>query len=398
MTTSTYSSHRRHLWWLTLALFLSYLSVAMSLPVVSIYVTDGLHFDNLAGGLAVGIAFVSTIATRTRAGRLSDHHGGKSMMGAGLVIYALASVICMAAAWHMLPAVAAYAVLLAGRLALGLGESLAVVGMLGWGVALSGPQDAGRFMALMGMGMYGSFAFGAPLGLTLYHHYGFGNLMLACALLPLLGLAMIGGLPAVKGQRGERESFWRLLGRIGRPGTVVGLQGVGFAAIGAFLSLYFLDHGWPHAWIGLSGFSVGFVLVRLLFGHLPDRLGGRPVALASLAIEVIGQVLLWQAPSPGWALVGATLTGCGCSLVYPSMGSEVVRRVPPHLRATAMGGFAAFQDLAYAGTGPIAGWFADHWGYAVVFLIGAAAAAGSLLAATAIDSSAARPVAKEHRS
>jgi MFS family permease len=63
-----------------------------------------------------------------------------------------------------------------------------------------------------------------------------------------------------------------------------------------------------------------------------------------------------------------------------------------------MGGFAAFQDLAYAGTGPIAGWFADHWGYAVVFLIGAAAAAGSLLTATAIDSSAARPVAKEHRS
>ena len=388
MTTSTYSSHRWHLWWLTLALFLSYLSVAMSLPVVSIYVTDGLHFDNLAGGLAVGIAFVSTIITRTRAGRLSDHHGGKPIMATGLVIYTLASLLCMIAIWHALPATLAYAVLLAGRLALGLGESLAVVGMLGWGVTLSGPQDAGRFMALMGMGMYGSFAFGAPLGLTVYHHYGFGTLMLVCAVLPLIGLAMIRGLPSVKGQAGQRESFWCLLGRIGRPGTVVGLQGVGFAAIGAFLSLYFLDHDWPHAWIGLSGFSVGFVLVRMLCGHLPDRLGGRPVALASLTVEIVGQVLLWQAPSPGWALLGAFLTGCGCSLVYPAMGSEVVRRVPPHLRATAMGGFAAFQDLAYAGTGPIAGWFADHWGYAVVFLIGAVAAAGGLLAATSLD----RPV------
>ncbi|OWT54805.1 arabinose transporter [Candidimonas nitroreducens] len=385
MTTSTYSAHRLHLWWLTLALFLSYLSVAMSLPVVSIYVTDGLKFNNLAGGLAVGIAFVSTIATRTRSGRLSDQRGGKTVMTIGLLVYTLASLLCMLAVWRALPAHAAYAVLLLGRLALGLGESLAVVGMLGWGVALSGPQQAGRFMALMGMGMYGSFAVGAPMGLALYHHWGFGGVMLASALLPLVGLAMIRCLPAIAGQPGERVSFWSLLGRIGAPGTVVGLQGVGFAAIGAFLSLYYIDRGWPSAWIGLSGFSVGFVVVRLFFGHLPDRLGGRPVALVSLLVEAAGQALLWLAPAPAWALAGAVLTGCGCSLVYPSMGAEVVRRVPPHLRATAMGGFAAFQDLAYAGTGPLAGWFADRWGYAVVFLIGAAAALAALITATSVD-------------
>ncbi|MBV6307276.1 arabinose transporter [Candidimonas humi] len=385
MNTSTYSTHRLHLWWLTFALFLSYLSVAMSLPVVSIYVTDGLKFNNLAGGLAVGIAFVSTIATRTRSGRLSDQRGGKSVMTIGLLVYTLASLLCMLAVWHVLPPHIAYAVLLLGRLALGLGESLAVVGMLGWGVALSGPQQAGRFLALMGMGMYGSFAVGAPIGLALYHRWGFGGVMLASAALPLVGLVMVRCLPAISGQPGKRESFWGLLGRIGRPGAVVGLQGVGFAAIGAFLSLYYIDRGWPSAWIGLSGFSVGFVVVRLFFGHLPDRLGGRPVALVSLLVEAVGQVLLWQAPAPAWALAGAVLTGCGCSLVYPSMGAEVVRRVPPHLRATAMGGFAAFQDLAYAGTGPLAGWFADRWGYAVVFLIGAVAAAAALLTATSVD-------------
>ena len=49
--------------WLTLALFLSYLCVAMSLPVMSIYVTTRLGFGNALAGLAVGIAFASTILT-----------------------------------------------------------------------------------------------------------------------------------------------------------------------------------------------------------------------------------------------------------------------------------------------------------------------------------------------
>jgi predicted MFS family arabinose efflux permease len=61
-------------------------------------------------------------------------------------------------------------------------------------------------------------------------------------------------------------------------------------------------------------------------------------------------------------------------MVYPAMGSEVVKQVPPHLRGTAVGGFSAFQDLAYGATGPVVGVLADHSGYSPVFLIGGIAA------------------------
>ncbi|MCB8879624.1 arabinose transporter [Acidisoma cellulosilytica] len=359
---------------LTAALFVSYLSVAMSLPAVPLHVVQGLHLNNAFGGVAVGIAFLSTILSRAYAGTQADRHGGKRSMQRGLIVYAAASLICLLSTWSRLPASADYAVLIAGRLLLGLGESLALVGMISWSIGLMGQPRSGKVLSLVGMGMYGGFALGGPLGLWLMHSCGFGALMLVCAVVPLLGLVVVQSLPAVAPQGGHRVSFWSIIGQIWKPGAAVGLQGVGFAALGAFFSLYFLSRHWPYAGLGLTCFGLGFVVVRVLCGHLPDRIGGTPVAIASLAVEACGQYLLWVAPGPVLALVGALLTGLGCSMVFPAMGSEVVKQVPPQLRGTALGGFAAFQDLAYGATAPVVGLLADRSGYASVFLIGGIAA------------------------
>jgi MFS family permease len=359
---------------LTGALFLSYLSVAMSLPTVPIHVVHGMGLNNSFGGLAVGIAFLSTIVTRSRAGASADRLGGKICMQRGLVIYAGAGVICLVSTLPQLPVTGAYVLLILGRLLLGLGESLGMVGMVSWAIGLMGPARSGKVIALVGMGMYGSFAAGGPLGLALLDYAGFAGLMAVCILLPLVGLLVIHGLPAVQPHAGPRESFWKIIGRIWRPGLIVGLQGIGFAALGAFFSLYFLSRGWAYAGLGLTCFGTGFVAIRLFCGHLPDRIGGTPVAMASLAIEAAGQYLLWLSPIPELAFLGALFTGIGCSMVFPAMGSEVVKQVPPHLRGTAVGGFAAFQDLAYGATAPVVGLLADRSGYASVFLIGGVAA------------------------
>ena len=51
---------------LTAILFISYLCIAMSLPVVPVYVTGRLGLSNVWAGLGVGIAFLATIVSRGR--------------------------------------------------------------------------------------------------------------------------------------------------------------------------------------------------------------------------------------------------------------------------------------------------------------------------------------------
>lgn len=370
---------------LTAILFISYLCVGMSLPVVPIFVTGQLGLGNVWAGLGVGIAFLATVLSRAYAGTQSDRAGAKSAVTRGLVFYVSGALVSLVAGLLVHSPWTAYLVLLAGRLLVGLGESLVGVGIIGWGIGLVGPVRSGKVLALVGAAIYGALAVGGPIGLVLQQRFGYAGVMSVGVILPCLGMLAIwrmAGVPAHPGA--ERPPFWRVIGQVWPHGTIVCLQGIGFAAIGAFFTLHFLDQHWRYAGLGLTAFGGGFVLVRVLFGHLPDRVGGLPVAIGSLAVETVGQALIWSASDPVVALVGAFLTGLGCSMIFPSMGREVVHLVQPHLRGTALGGFSAFQDIAYGLTGPLAGLLADRAGYGGVFLAGAGAAAVGLVIAISL--------------
>lgn len=385
MSPSTSGTAQTRLLRLTFVLFVSYVCVAIPLPVLPVYVTGRLGLNNVWAGVSIGIAFLSTILTRGAAGAFTDRSGAKRATQRGLGFYAAATVFSWAAGMLTAVPTLSFAVIVAGRLLLGLGESLVGVGIISWGIGLVGPARSGKVLALVGAAIYGALAVGGPVGLFLSDRLGFAGAMATSAVLPLLGLLALAPMEGVAPPPpAARPSFLSVLRPIWRYGAIVCLQGIGFAAIGAFFVLHFLHEGWSYAGLGFTAFGGGFVLVRVLLGHLPDRVGGVPVALGSLAVEAFGQFLIYTTSSPLIALAGAFFTGLGCSLIFPSMGREVVQLVPPHLRGIALGGFSAFQDLAYGLTGPVAGFLADRAGYGSVFLIGSAAAITGLFLALSL--------------
>lgn len=362
-------------------LFLTYMSVALAMPVVPMFVMGNLHFTNAVGGLAVGIAFFSTIFSRQYAGYYSDTISSRKCTILGIALYVTAAATCLLSAAPFFYKSWALAILMIGRLILGVGESMTLIGLTSWHFSLIGPQHSGKVMAIAGMAMYGAFAIGGPLGVLLYRHFDFSFTMMLSLVFPMIGYFMLRHLPETKVDdkaQGSSHPFLVILAKIWKQGTVVGLQGVGFAVLGAFVTIYFKSRHWPYAEYGLGLFGLGFVISRICFGGLPDKVGGMKVALFSMSTETAGQSLLWLSGNVYAALLGALLTGLGCSMVFPSMGVEIVKNVEPHERGTAFGAFTAFQDVAYAFSAPIGGVLADYDGYTSVFLLGFLCAAAGI--------------------
>ena len=369
---------------LSLAVFISFLTMGMQLPVLPLHLQQNLGMDTLMIGAVIGAQFIAALLTRAWAGNFADMRGPKRAVIAGLLVIASSGCIYLLSLLFIHQTHTSVAILLLGRVVLALGESLIATGALGWGLGLVGPGNAGKVMAWIGIAIYGAWALGAPLGVAVYHAWHFSGIAVAIILTPLLPLLFISRQRGVQPTATTRTPFYKVMGAVWRPGLGLALASVGFGMITAFIALLFAAKSWGNASLAFTAFGVTFIVARLFFAHLPDKLGGARVALVCVIIEALGQLLIWGAESANVAYLGAALTGFGYSLAFPGFGVEAVRRAPPQTRSLAMGAYVAFLDIALAITSPVAGALAGHFGIASVYLAGAIAVGCAVLVAAGL--------------
>ena len=373
----------------------------------------------------VVLAYVVTITgLLLAAGRIADRLGRRRVYGAGLALFAVASVACGAA-----PSAAA---LIAARVLQGLGAALMSANGTALLVSSFPAEERGRALGAFGATVGVGLAIGTPLGGLIIAHASwrwlfFLNLPLAAAAGGLLGRvpldspvrrdAPLGLAPAAVwcgalvalmlalsrgpelgwghsgvwplfpislalfaifalAERRAREPLLPLRLIQGPLGIAVSLTLVSQVltiAVGFHLPLYLEEvAGLPVAATGrwMATLPLAVLLTAPLAGRLADRFGSRPIATLGMALTAMGFTLLAGLDTRNDAprlLSGMILVGIGQGLFTVPNASALMSLVPRDLLGFASGLQGTMRNLGIAAgaalmTAAVASLYAERTG------------------------------------
>ena len=351
--------------------FIAFLCIGLPIAVIPGYVHDQLGFSAVIAGVTIGTQYLSTLLSRPLAGRVADSIGTKRAIVYGLSGIAGSGLLTLLATLLDSQPMVSLTILIIGRVCLGVAQGLIGVGTISWCIGQVGMGHTARAISWNGIASYGAIAIGAPVGVVMVDSLGFASLGIALSVVSLLALVLIRNKPSVPVIHGERLPFWSVFGRVAPFGLSLTLASIGYGTLTTFITLFYLSRGWHGAAYCLTVFGVCFILSRLVFINAINRFGGFNAAMACMAVETLGLVLLWISPTTAVALIGAGLTGVGLSLVYPALGVEAIKQVPTSSRGAGLSAYAVFFDLALAIAGPVMGSVVLGLGYAWIFFVAA---------------------------
>jgi len=364
--------------------FVALFATGMAIPVLPRHVHDTLGQGTVVVGFVMGSQYLASVFARAWAGGMADTRGPRLGALGGLGASCGVALLYLASVPFEASPTLALAWVLAGRLLTGVAESFVVIACMAWALARLGPAHAGKVIGWIGVAVFAGFGAAAPAGMALYGRFGFGGVASAILLVAAAGLAGTSFIAGVAPSQLPRLPFYRVLRDVKLPGLGLTLCSLGFAMITAFAVLLFAQQGWDGGALAVTSMGVGFIVGRLLFGHLPDQAGGARVALVVVLVEALGLALIWAAPLPAIAWLGAALTGAGYGLAFQGFGVEAVRRAPPQSRGSAMGAYVLFQDVAMGLAPPLGGVLAAAAGLDAVYLAAAVGALGAAAIAWAM--------------
>ncbi|WP_394832638.1 MFS transporter [Pendulispora rubella] len=138
-----------------------------------------------------------------------------------------------------------------------------------------------------------------------------------------------------------------------------------------FLKTFVQTTGIGSVAIFFSMYTTMSIIVRVLGGGLPERMGPKRVLFMGMAWMAVGLFLLGQASS-GYGIAAAGIA-CGLGQGYglPVLLGLVVARADPRARGSALAIFTSFYDIGTIVAGPLFGLVVRTTNYAVMFRMAA---------------------------
>ena len=361
---------RRTSAWLASIFALRMLGLFLILPVFAV------HARGLPGGeqqaligLAIGAYGLTQSFLQIPFGWASDRFGRKPVIVAGLLVFALGSVVAASAD--------TLAGIIVGRAIQGAGAiSAAITALI---ADHTRDEVRTRAMAMVGGSIGLTFALSLVAGPWLYAAVGMGGLFALTAVLALAGIAVVlwlvpaGGSPAAA-TAGPAPAWLDValhpeLLRLNLGIFLLHLvQMAMFVAVPVALvqqlGLPVERHGWVYLPVVLGSFVL--MLPPVLWSERHGRV--RAVFLGSVALLALTEALLAQYWTHPWALIALLLAFfVGFNVLEASLPSLVSRVAPPAAKGLALGIYNTTQSLGLFAGGALGGWLAHRGGYGLVF-------------------------------
>ncbi|WP_168386226.1 MFS transporter [Erwinia amylovora] len=372
----------RATWGLGTVFSLRMLGMFMVLPVLTTYGMALQGASETLIGLAIGIYGLAQAIFQIPFGLLSDRIGRKPLIIAGLLIFAIGSVIAAmtTSIWGVI----------LGRALQGSGAiAAAVMALLS---DLTREQNRTKAMAFIGISFGITFAIAMVLGPVVTNALGLHALFWMIALLAVCGIVItLLIVPSASTHILNRESgiVKGSIGDVLANGRLVklniGILCLHILLMSSFVALpgQFEQAGFPaseHWKIYLCTMLVAFaaVLPFIIYAEVKRRM--KRVFVGCVALMLVAEIILWGSGNHFWTLVlGVQLFFIGFNLMEAILPSLVSKESPPGYKGTAMGLYSTSQFVGVAIGGSMGGWVFDHLDAQSVFLLGALIAVGWLL-------------------
>ncbi len=326
-------------------------------------------------GLALGIYGLTQALLQIPLGMASDRWGRKRVIQAGLLLFALGSLL---AAWAP-----TLEWLTLGRALQGAGAiSAAVTALL---ADLTRDAVRTKAMALIGVSIALTFALSLATAPLLVAAIGLSGLFVLTAVLTLLGMALVAWVVPVEPVR-LQPSRRGGLAAVLRHGTLLRLNLGVFVLHAVQLAMWvavpalLLQAGLAaerHGLVYLLAVLVAFAVMGGLLFRLERRGYLRAVFLFAIGLIALAQLGLGWASASAAATHPAPLAVLGLLLFVFFLGFNTLEASQPSLvsrlaasdtRGAALGVYNTLQSLGFFVGGVAGGWLLAHWGPSALFL------------------------------
>lgn len=317
-----------------------------------------------AFGLSAVLAtpFVASVVDRFARGRL---------LAAGALTLAATSVAFMAVTEYG-------SFLLVLRAVQGAAFALVLASMPTLIAEIAPEERLGEALGLSGASMLIMNAVAPALGEPLAKLYGWTPVFALAALTAVASAAVALRLPqratasaaAAGADEGQGLGFIVRMPVFAAYAQITFLGALAFGTVFTFLGPYMIAEGVGRVSDFFAAYAGAAVGIRLLAGHLPDRYGRRPVALAMMAVYAFVPPAVLLADTTARLLILGAIFGGAHGLMHPSINALAIASAEPWQRGRVMALFSGAFSAGAWGGGLAFGPIAESLGYGVVFVLG----------------------------